>query len=91
MVAGGLWSPSGSPTLNARRQPKGPGLLRGGRLSPSLGLRSHESPALWRLAPGGAWPLGKCPSVSYLGLGLGPRSPEGPARWLCGELGGQPR
>ena len=87
MVTGGLrrslgaqGGPPGFPALNDLWNPKGHGFLRGGRLSPEVGLRCPENPRLRGQTPGEG-PFHRCPRV-----GLGPRSPAGRICQLCGEL-----
>ena len=51
-------------------------------MSLALELRGPQSLALLRQAP---WEV---PSGADLGLGLAPRRPAGPIRWLCGQQRG---
>ena len=59
-ICGGLEGPPGSPALNALGHRKGHGFLRGGRLSPAVGLRCPQSPGL------GARLLGRAPPTPRL-------------------------
>ena len=62
---GGSRGPSGSPALNALGHRKGHSFLRGGRLSPAMGLRCPQSPGL------GARLLGRAPPHLAADLVLG--------------------